>query len=42
MEHQSQVRHRGVSHPLGDDLFEKPITDAGEFVVAHASERCDV
>jgi hypothetical protein len=42
MEHQRQVWHRGVSHPLGNDLFEKPITDAGELGVAHASERCDV
>ena len=32
-----QVRHRGVSHALGHDLFQKPVANAGEFVVIHAA-----
>jgi hypothetical protein len=42
MEHECQVRHRGVSHALGYDLFQEPVANAGEFVVIHADERCDV
>ena len=34
-----QVRHRGVSHALGHDLFQKPVANAGEFVVIHAGGR---